>query len=357
MIGLRVQDRVDLRAALDLKRADRLAALNQLVRLRVVDRKLVHLRPLARALLDARRTRCAPSPARRVRESRTSARRSCRDRPCRTGRSCGPSSSARRADSCRAARAERTKPPTCVERRRANPSKPGSAVEQRPAARAARCRRRARRRLAGIGVDASRRLVAVHALRDLERLLGRIAERAHRVLHGGRRVEALRDRRDRRVRAVVVVVHVVEHFLATVVLEVDVDVRRLGAGRRRAPPTESARTSRPCFTGSTAVIAETERDRRVRGAAAPLAENALCAARSAPRRPSRERIPRSRARAISSQLVVDLLVAARASARPIARACPRRSTRAALRRRSCPTCRRSASPCESRAGEGASSRA
>ena len=31
MIGLRVQNRIDLRAALDLKRADRLAALDQLV--------------------------------------------------------------------------------------------------------------------------------------------------------------------------------------------------------------------------------------------------------------------------------------------------------------------------------------
>ena len=37
MIGLGVQDRIDLRATLDLKRADRLAALDEVVRLRVVD--------------------------------------------------------------------------------------------------------------------------------------------------------------------------------------------------------------------------------------------------------------------------------------------------------------------------------
>ena len=104
MIRLGVQDRIDLRAALDLKRADRLAALNQLVRLRVVRLgKRVHLGRAPVVLLDARRTRCAPSPARRVRGNRTSARRSCRDRPCRTARSCDPSSSARRADSSRAA--------------------------------------------------------------------------------------------------------------------------------------------------------------------------------------------------------------------------------------------------------------
>ena len=103
MIGLRVQNRIDLRATLDLKRADRLAALNELVRLRIRLRQRVHLRTHRPSAARCSRTPSAPSPARRVRESRTSARRSCRDRPCRTARSCAPSSSARPADSCRAA--------------------------------------------------------------------------------------------------------------------------------------------------------------------------------------------------------------------------------------------------------------
>jgi hypothetical protein len=41
VLGPRVEDRRDLRAALDLERPDRLAALDQVVRLRVVRRKTV----------------------------------------------------------------------------------------------------------------------------------------------------------------------------------------------------------------------------------------------------------------------------------------------------------------------------
>src|SRR5690606_11769435 len=51
-LGLRVQDRLDLRTALDLERADRITRTDHLVRLRVVDRQPVHLELLARALLD-----------------------------------------------------------------------------------------------------------------------------------------------------------------------------------------------------------------------------------------------------------------------------------------------------------------
>ena len=105
-------------------------------------------------------------------------------------------------------------------------------------------------------------------------MVGRIAERAHRVLHGGRRVEALRDRGDRGVRAVVVVVHVVEHFLATVVLEVDVDVRRLGFAVD-ARLGEKALEEEAVLHRIDGGDAEAERHRRVGGAAAPLAENAL----------------------------------------------------------------------------------
>jgi len=52
VVGLGVEDRVHLRAALDLKRADRFAALNQVVRLRVRIVDLVHLGSRTRVLLD-----------------------------------------------------------------------------------------------------------------------------------------------------------------------------------------------------------------------------------------------------------------------------------------------------------------
>ena len=52
MVGLRVQDRVDLRAALDLKRADRLAFSNEFVRLLVRLGDIVHVRAHTGPALD-----------------------------------------------------------------------------------------------------------------------------------------------------------------------------------------------------------------------------------------------------------------------------------------------------------------
>ena len=76
--------------------------------------------------------------------------------------------------------------------------------------------------------------------------------------------------------AIVVVVHVVEHFLAAVVLEVDVDVGRLGLAvdaRLGEKALEEQSMAHRIHRGD----AETVRDGGIGGAAATLAENALLA--------------------------------------------------------------------------------
>jgi hypothetical protein len=51
-LRLRLQDRLDLRAALDLERADRVAARDHVVRLRIIDRQAVHRQLFTGRLAD-----------------------------------------------------------------------------------------------------------------------------------------------------------------------------------------------------------------------------------------------------------------------------------------------------------------
>ena len=121
----------------------------------------------------------------------------------------------------------------------------------------------------------------MQALRASQRELRRITERAHHVLHRGRRVVQLRHRGDRRVLPPVMVVHVVEHFFAPVHLEVDIDVGRLGApvgAHFRQESLEQQAVTHRIDRGD----AEAVRDRAVGGTAAPLAEDAALAREIAP---------------------------------------------------------------------------
>ena len=72
------------------------------------------------------------------------------------------------------------------------------------------------------------RIAPVNPLGDLVRHFHWITEGAHRITDGVRPAVHLDDTGDRRLGAIVFVVDVVEHFLAPVVLDIDVDVRRLG---------------------------------------------------------------------------------------------------------------------------------
>ena len=65
------------------------------------------------------------------------------------------------------------------------------------------------------------------SLGDIGRHLDRISERAHGIPNRIRSAIGLHDARDRRLGAIVFVVDVIEHFLASIVLDVDVDVGRL----------------------------------------------------------------------------------------------------------------------------------
>ena len=112
-------------------------------------------------------------------------------------------------------------------------------------------------------------------LREGERELGRISECAH-ALHGVGRAVRLRDGGDRRVRTPVRLVHVVEHLLAAVVLEVDVDVGRLGLAAH-ADLGDEALEEQPVLHRVDGGDAEAEGDGGVGGAAASLAEDAALA--------------------------------------------------------------------------------
>src|SRR5690606_5430787 len=149
-----------------------------------------------------------------------------------------------------------------------------------------------------------RRLPVVRTLRQREDEIGGVAERAHHVLQRRRPVVQLRDRRDRGVRATVAVVHVVEYLLAAVHLEVDVDVRRLRLAVR-AHLREETLEEQAVTHGIDRRDAEAVRNRTVRRAAAPLAENAA-RAREADRVPHHEEEPRKAEIADDAQLVLDL---------------------------------------------------
>src|SRR5262252_10859649 len=79
-------------------------------------------------------------------------------------------------------------------------------------------------------------------------------------------------RADRRVVAAVAVIDILDHFLAPLVLEVDVDVGRLAAIFR-----DEAGEQEPALVRIDRGDADAITDRAVRRRAAPLAENALAA--------------------------------------------------------------------------------
>jgi hypothetical protein len=116
----------------------------------------------------------------------------------------------------------------------------------------------------------------VQALAERVRHVHRHAVGAADVLHGRRRRVGLHHAGDGGVGAAVARVHVVEELLAPVVLDVDVDVGRLGqpVGARRG---EEALEEEPVRHRVDGGDAQHERDRRVGRGAAALAEDAAAA--------------------------------------------------------------------------------
>ena len=112
------------------------------------------------------------------------------------------------------------------------------------------------------------------SLGDVRRQIHRIAEGAHRIADGVRPAVHLDDAGDGRLGPVVFLIDVIEHFLAPVVLDVDIDVGRLGLSidanlREKSLEQEAVPHRIHCRDG------ETVSHRRIRGAAATLAENSL----------------------------------------------------------------------------------
>ncbi len=272
-LGLRVQDRCDLRPALDLERADRLAAGDEVVRRLVVGRDAVHRRPVARAALDlvervAHQRQGAESEEVELRhadeveivlvelDDRAAHRRLLDGHVV-------------------AERFRREHEPADVGRPQSRQSLEGpDRREQRAAAWPVDVELEPLGEALADGGDGIRRLGVVQPLGELRRVLRRVAERAHRVLDGVRCPVVLDGARDRRLRPLVLVVDVVEHLLAPVVLEVDVDVRRLGLAVG-ALLGEEALEQQAVSHRIDGRDAEQVRDDGVGGAAASLAENAL----------------------------------------------------------------------------------
>ena len=165
MIRLRVQDRIDLRPTLDLEHADRLAALNQIVRLRIRVVDTVHLGTRARALLD--HVIRNPHHRQRAQSQEVELRHADHiqvilvvldDRAPHRRLLHRQIASQRLARQHEAAHMRRTQPRQPVERRQRG--------QQRPAARVVQIHTPRLGHLSH-GVDTITRFVAVHAFRDL----------------------------------------------------------------------------------------------------------------------------------------------------------------------------------------------
>src|SRR5690349_97691 len=272
-IRLGVQHRRNLCPALDLKRADRLTGRNQLVGLLVVGWQLVHLGPRSRAHLDHversshQRQRTESQEIELGNSDRIeiilvelddgAAHRRMLDRHVITKQS------------------GRKHEPTNVGRAQTRHSLEGRHRRQRRAStRIVEIDAQLRRQFLLYVLRAFGWITPVHALGDVVRHLHRIAEGAHRVANGVRAAVHLHDPGDGSLRAIVFAIDVIEHFLSAIVLDVHVDVGRLGlpidADLRKKSLEQEAMPHRIHGRDGEAVS-----HRRVGGAAAALTENSL----------------------------------------------------------------------------------
>ncbi len=117
-------------------------------------------------------------------------------------------------------------------------------------------------------------ITPVDSLGEIRRHLDRIPERAHRIENRVGSTIHLHDAGDRRLRPVVLVVDVIEHFLPTIVLDVDVDVRSFCL-TIDSDLGEKSLEQKPVLHRVDGGDGQTVGDRGVRGAATSLAEDSL----------------------------------------------------------------------------------
>ena len=302
-LGPGLQDRRDLRPALDLEGADRLAAGDLLVGGGVVLRKAIHLGPLAGAPLDhVERPAHQREPAQAEEVELGDADRvevvlvELDDGAAHGGVLDREPVAQRRGREHEAADVGGAEPGKVVAAFHDGEDGAAARIVEREAE--LLCQRVAHV-LGPLG-----RIVAMDALGQRERQLGRIAEDAHGVEERVGRAVVLHRAGDRRAGALPAAVGVVEQLFPPVVLDVEIDVGRFGLAVH-PHLGEEALEEEPVAHGIDGRDAETVGDGGVGGAAAPLAEDAQLAG-LAHRIPHHEKEAGEAEPADDAQLVLEL---------------------------------------------------